>query len=103
MFGIWMVWDEVKPCLPGLTEHEPSIGKWHRAGAAWATDNGVTAVFECEVGAAAKAAESWHARRHAHPPFVLITPRRFPPAAPIERMSCNGPDLSALSGWWGAT
>lgn len=98
MFGIWMVNDEVKPCHPGTNDHDRSAGKWYGAGASWCTDHGEKLLFECEHDAIANSVMVRHERRNAHPPFTLITPRRYGPTSAGEMMPCVL-DLSGVGGW----
>lgn len=99
MWGIWMTWDEYKPCYPGTDTHDPNIGRWIYAGGAFATENRHPVLFSCRWTAFAHAERVRHERRNAHPPFTSIIPKQFGPSAPGELTSCNSPDLSGLSGW----
>ncbi len=110
MFGIWMIWDEVKPCFPGTNKHDSSAGKWYGAGADWCVDpkrlsdeygSGHTTyyprLFECQFDATLAAADEWQNRRSAHPPFTNVTTRKFVPLGKGEIRPCVL-DLSMLSG-----
>lgn len=99
-FGVWMAWDEYKPCYEGTNTHNPSVGRWILAGGAWLTEQGNPVVFDCIADAAAEAERQRDHRRHAHPPFSYIGPRPYRAADAGERLACAGPDLSALGGFF---
>lgn len=98
-YGIWMVWDEHKPVFPGTDQHDPNVGKWYPAGAAWCHMSHVPILFECVWAAGVAANVEWENRRNAHPPFVLVAARIYAPTSPGMMMGCGGPDLSGLGGW----
>lgn len=98
-WGIWMIWEEYKPVFPGTDQHSPSVGKWIAAGATWCTTRGEPVLFNCEIPAALAAAKEWEDRRHAHPPFVIVSAKRYGVTSAGEILRCNVPDLSGLGGW----
>ena len=88
-WAVRVEWTECKPCRPGTTEHDPSIGKWYVAGTAWATTNSEIDTFACYEDALGAAIEMRGARRHAHPPFTLIVPARYEVTSTGEIQTCN--------------
>jgi hypothetical protein len=96
-FGVWMVWDEYKPCFPGTDEHDRSVGKWIRAGAWWLTDSkGEPVLFECITDAMEAAVLEREHRRNAHPPFTIIAPKPYKPTSPGHFLSVHDPNLRGL-------
>jgi hypothetical protein len=100
-WGVKLVWEEYKPCFPGTSTHNPSIGKWYAAGTGWMHDEWgrEPVVFDCLADAARVAPAYAEKRSHAHPPFSMIAPARYGAIVSGEMMSCAGPDLSGLGGW----